>query len=201
MDQTQPTPGAELSVDIIQRIQGGDQAAWETLYMRYRDPLLFSIRARLGSGLRARIQSEDILHSVIIDAMGDLQDFEPQKQGALLHYLHVVVLNKIRTKAAYFGALKRKDAVPLSPSLLERLKSPAMVPTYLEPVRFEKLEKALKLLPEAMREVVLLRKIENLSNQEAATVLDRSPEATSKLFNRAIARLGLIMEKEVHQDE
>jgi DNA-directed RNA polymerase specialized sigma24 family protein len=45
-------------------------------------------------------------------------------------------------------------------------------------------------LEDAQRETVLLRTVEGLSNAEVALRLNRSPEATSKLYNRAIARLG-----------
>ena len=85
----------DLSLELVRRIQAGDREAWDGLYLRYHDALLFAIRCRLGSRLRARLQSEDVLHSVIKDAMKDLARFEPRGAGALGHYLHVCVLNKI----------------------------------------------------------------------------------------------------------
>ena len=45
-----------------------------------------------------------------------------------------------------------------------------------------------------MREVVLLRSIEGLGNDEAAALVGKSPEATSKAYNRALARLGALMQ-------
>ncbi len=179
------------SVELLRRIQTGDQQAWEALYLRYRDPLLFSIRCRLGAELRARIESEDVLHSVVRAAMHDLHEFQPQGEQALSRYLHVCVLNKIRKKAAFHAAQKRANEVPLSDVLLAQLPQSGAGPSYLDDERWEQLERAMAGLPPEMREAVVLRSIEGLSNSEAAQELGKSPEATSKLFNRAIARMGI----------
>jgi RNA polymerase sigma-70 factor (ECF subfamily) len=184
----------DLSLDIVRRIQAGDDSGWEDLYLTYRDSLLFSIRCRLGARLRAHVASEDILHSVVKDALGELQRFEHRGPGALRHYLHACVLNKIRNKAAYHDALKRGGAVPLSDSLAARIPSArAGALVYRDAERYERLEAGLARLPEPMREVVLLRLVEGLSNAEAAVVLGKSVEATSKSFHRALARLGSLV--------
>lgn len=185
--------GADLSAELVRRIQSGDTSAWETLYLRVRDPLLFSIRCRLGPKLRSRLTSEDVFHSVVKDVMRDLASFESRGPGSLTHFLHACVLNKIRNKSDYFDALKRQGTVPLSDSIAERLAGTATeVPGYLDSERYDRLERALEHLPDAMREVVILRLVEGLSNAEAAQAIDKSIEAASKLYNRALARLGTL---------
>lgn len=187
-------PSPESSVDLVRRIQEGDDRAWEALYLRYRDPLLLSIRCRLGARLRARIESEDILHSVFRDALSDLRRFQPQNPHSVNRYLHACVLNKIRSKADYYGAQKRSGEVPLSDSIVQRIPNAADAePAYTDGERFERLEKALARLPDDMREVILLRRIEELPNRDAAQALGKSPEAASKLYNRALAKLVLMM--------
>ncbi len=188
-----PSDAVDLSTEIVRRIQSGDESAWDALYRRYRDPLLLSIRCRLGAALRSRLQSEDVLQSVVKDALTDLARFEPRGEGSLGHYLHVCVLNKIRNKADHFGASRRRGGVALTDSVAGHLAAPDATPRYLDEPRFERLERAVARLPDAMREVVLLRQVEGLSNKEAAEVLERSPEATSKLHNRALARLGAVL--------
>lgn len=187
-------PDSENSLDLVRRIQGGDASAWDRLYLRYRDRLLLSIRCRLGSGLRARLESEDILHSVFRDALSDVHRFEARDAGSFNRYLHVCVLNKIRDKADFYGAQRRRGDVPLSPSLIATLPNPGdAAPRYADPERFERLERALARLPEDTREVIMLRLVEELPNQEVARVLGRSPEAVSKLYNRGLARLAVFM--------
>ncbi len=194
MLEKKPDSETDLSLELIRCIREGDQTAWERLYLRYRDRLLFSIRCRLGPGLRSHLQTEDIFHSVVKDVMKDLLSFEPKGPGSLEHYLHACVLNKIRNKAHYFSALKRGGTVPLSDSIMEKIPNPGdSKPGYIDAARYEKLEKSLSLLPENMREVVLLRRIENISNRETARLLGKTPEAASKLYNRALARLGSLM--------
>ena len=184
----------DASLILVQRIQAGDEAAWEPLYRRYRDQLLLSIRLRLGAALRSRLESEDILHSVFREALSDLHRFTPENPGSLNRYLHACVLNKIRSKADYYGARKRQGEVPLTDSMADDLAAPATAGlTYGDRDRFESLERAIKRLPESMREVVLLRRIEDLTNEEAARVMGKSPEAASKLYNRALARLAVML--------
>jgi len=184
----------EDSIALVRRIQSGDASAWDRLYLRYRDRLLLSIRCRLGAGLRARLASEDILHSVFRDALSDVHRFEPRDPGSFHRYLHVCVLNKIRDKADYYGAERRRGEVPLSPSLIARLPNPGDAePRYADTERFEQLERALARLPEDTREVIVLRLVEELSNQEAASAIGKSPEAASKLYNRGLARLAVLL--------
>ena len=184
------------SLELVRRIQQGDSGAWDALYLRYRDQLILSIRCRLGPALRARLQSEDILHSVFKDALQDLHSFVPEHARSLNHYLHTCVLNKIRNKADYFGAQKRRGEVALSSSLVERLPNPIdQAPEYHDSPRYAALEAALARLPEEMRELVLLRRVEELSNLEVAELVGKSPEATSKAYNRAMARLATLMGK------
>ncbi|MBK8975440.1 MAG: sigma-70 family RNA polymerase sigma factor [Planctomycetes bacterium] len=178
-----------LSLELVRRIQAGDCEAFADLYRRYRDRLLLTIRLRLGAGLRARLESEDVLQSVVRQAMQDLQGFEPREDGSLEHWLHVCVLNKIRGLAAWHGAQKRAGDEPLTDTLASDLAA-AAPPDYVESERYARLERELARLPEPMREVILLRRIEGLGNAEAARRLGRSEAATAQLHARAMARLA-----------
>jgi RNA polymerase sigma factor (sigma-70 family) len=182
------------SIALVRRIQAGDDRAWDRLYLRHRDRLLLSIRCRLGRGLRARLESEDILHSVFRDVLADVHRFEPRDPGSFNRWLHVCVLNKIRDKVDHYGAQRRRGEVPLSPSLIASLPNPGDVePRYADGERFERLEHALERLPDDTREVILLRLVEELPNQEAARALGKTPEAASKLYNRGLARLAVLL--------
>ncbi len=142
------------------------------------------------------MQSEDILHSVFRDALSDLHRFEPAHPYAVNRYLHTCVLNKIRAKAEYYGAQKRRGEIPLSDTLAERLPNGAEdAPAYADAARYARLEDALSQLPEDLREIILLRRIEEMPNAEVARVLGKSPTAVSKAYNRALARLGLLLRR------
>lgn len=191
MEPGDETPRDDLSVELVRRIHEGDSSAFDALYRRYHDPLLFAVRARLGTRLRAALESEDVLQSVFKDALSDIQRFEPRAPGSLAHWLHVCVHNKIRGKAAHFGAEKRSGAVPLEEDVIARSSGDGL--TYFDQSRWGALEPALARLDETSREVVILRAIEGISNEDAARILERTPAATSKLYNRALARLGVFL--------
>lgn len=184
---------AELSLELVQRIQGGDRAAWERLYLRYHDRLLLAIRCRLGPRLRATLESEDVFQSVMADALEDLREFTPRGPGSLERWLHVCVLNKVRSKAAHYGATFRAGIDAHAPSELER-RAPA-APEYFDLERFGALERAIAELDDELREVIVARAVEGAPNAEVAAQIGKSPEATSKLYNRALARLALRVDK------
>ena len=188
MADDSPDAQPELSTELVRRIHAGDRAAWDGLYRRYHDALLFTVRARLGPRLRSCLQSEDVLQSVFEDALRDLERFEPRGPGSLRHWLHACVENKIRARADYHDAGLR-GRVQSAGSRLDALDAGEDV-DYFESERFGRLELALDRLPADMREVVILRAVEGLSNVETASLVGKTPEAASKLYNRALARLG-----------
>ena len=211
-------PDESASLDLVGRIQDGDAAAWNDLYRRYHDQLLLVVRMRLGRKLRGFLQSEDVFQSVALDALSALQRFEYRGPGSLQRFLNTMVVNKIRDRADTFGAAKRADAVPLSDAVLDGLPAPtedgsgrgglgdaggdpgdgaglagADGVRYLDGERYERLERALAALPDDMREIVLLRKVDGLSSQEVAALQGKSDAAVRKATSRAMARLTTLM--------
>jgi RNA polymerase sigma-70 factor (ECF subfamily) len=195
----EPVPtGEEPTLELVAKARAGERDAWDELYRRVHDPLLFAVRARLGARLRGALESEDVLQSVVKDALVDLERFEPRGPGSLQRWLATCVLNKIRTHAARQEVRERVEHV--EPEALERATPHDARETgdlrYLAGERFVRLERALDALSTEMREVVLLRAIEGQDNAEAAARLGKSPDATSKLYNRALARLALAVGEE-----
>lgn len=187
-----PAPDARSSIELVNRLRGGDRDAWTELYARYHDQLLLTIRLRLGRGLRGHLQSEDILQSVALEAFLELGAFEYRGAKSLERFLHHLVLNKIRDRADTFGAVKRAGTVPLD----EEVAAPdSEEPRYLDGDRYEKLERALNALPADLREVLVLRKFDGLSSQEIAERLGKSDDAVRKAYSRALARLSLLVSK------
>jgi RNA polymerase sigma-70 factor (ECF subfamily) len=176
--------------ELVRRIQDGHEDAWEELYRAYRDELLFYVRARLGSRLRSVLESEDVLQSVALEAFRALPRFEHRGEGSLRRFLRALVLNKLRDRADTFNAAKRSGGVALDGEAAERLAAPDVEPVYADPV-YDRLERALAELPDEMREVVLLRRVEERPSAEVAERMNKSDEAVRKLYSRALARLAL----------
>lgn len=186
-------PDEKTSLDLVRRLQRGENEAWEELYRRYHDQLLFAARVRLGTRLRAYLESEDILQSVARDAFLSMKGFEYRGPGSLAGYLHRMVQNKIRDRADSARAKGRSGALPLDPALAESLAAPEGEPRYHDAPAYEKLERALAALPDDLREIVLLRKVDGLTSQEVAGRLGKTDQAVRQATSRALARLALSM--------
>lgn len=189
-----PEPPAEsATLELVRRMQAGEAQAWSDLYRVYRDELLFFVRARMGPGLRAALQSEDVLQSVALEAFRELPRFEPRGEGSLRRFLHVLVLHKLRDLADREGAQKRAGGTGLTDELAAGLVAPGDAAlAYADPA-YERLERAIARLPDEMREVLVLRRIEGRSSQEVAELLGKSDDAVRKLHSRALARLSIEM--------
>jgi RNA polymerase sigma-70 factor (ECF subfamily) len=185
-------PDEHRTLELVQKLQRGETAAFSELYGRFRDDLLFAIRVRMGAGLRAAMQSEDVLQSVALDAFQALPGFQDRGKGSLRAFLRRLVENKLRDRARGLAARKRSGSVPLDDALAEQIAVPAL-PTYHD-ARYDRLERALAALPAEMREIVLLRRIDGLDSKSAAERMGRSDDAVRKLYSRAIARLSTIVQ-------
>jgi RNA polymerase sigma-70 factor (ECF subfamily) len=65
----------------------------------------------------------------------------------------------------------------------------------------ERVRRALDALREADREILALRRIEGLSNEEAATLLEISPQAAKKRYFRAVTRLRKVLREDSSGEE
>jgi len=180
-------PSESKTLELLGRVRGGEDEAWNELFRRHHDQLLFAVRMRLGPDLRKHLQSVDIFQSVALESLRALEGFEYRGPGSLNRFLNTLVTNKIRDRVDTFRALKRAGTVPLP----EDVGLPE--PAYQDPELYERLERSLSGLPAELREVLLLRKVEGFSSKEVAERLGRSDDAVRKAYSRALARLTLSM--------
>lgn len=187
--------GPPATHDLVARTRAGDTTAFDLLYRRLHDELLFAVRVHLGPSLRSKLQSEDILQSVAFDAFRAMPRVRAQSADGLRRYLHAMVLNKIHARSDQFEAEKRAGDVPLTAEHEDGIASRqgSGEPTYFESERFTALERALAALPDEMRRVIVLRRVDGLSSKEAAVALGKSDEAARKLYSRAMARLTSLL--------
>lgn len=92
---------------LIERIQGGDEAAKNELYDRCFVPVLFLVRVNLGRKLRTKLESWDIAQEALMKSLRDLQKFRYETDDAFRRYLSKKVIEVIRDQADYWSAAKR----------------------------------------------------------------------------------------------
>ncbi len=185
-------PSADTQ-QLFEQARRGAPGDVNAFYERCARKLLPLIRLRLGRTLRREMESRDILQTVLCKSFGRLQQVDDP--AAVMSWLARIADNEIRDQADYHQR-QRRDAVRRAP-----LDDAADVPS---PVRqalslailseqAEALEAALDSLPEASREMIILRKLEELTFPEIARRLGKSEDACRMAFSRAMAALTLKM--------
>ena len=186
---------AEISRELLQQAKAGSPEALNRLYERCAGRLLALIRLRLGKDLRSRLESRDILQATLLKSLEHLNDLNGNETRSLMAWLARIAEHEIRD-CADFHHRQRRDAARES-ALDDAAPLPALTRSALSRVilneQAAQLETALESLSETHREVIVLRKFEELSFAEIATRLGKSEDACRMLLARAMTALTLRM--------
>jgi RNA polymerase sigma-70 factor (ECF subfamily) len=182
----------QQSMDLLQRARRGSGDALEELYARFAGKLLGLIRLRMGRTLRHRMESRDILQATLLKSFQRIDQFRSSETSSLMGWLARIAENEIRDQANHHHA-QRRDAGRDAPLDHEPRELPAAGRSALSQVIWdqeaERLEQALESLPPEHREIILLRKFEELSFAEIGCRLAKSPDACRMLLARAMVKL------------
>ena len=186
-------------MELIRLAQGGEEQAYGRLFERYYERVHAIVRKRLGQGLRADVESLDIVQDAMVDAVRCFENFELRDEGALTAWLAAIVENKIRGTRKYLYAEKRDRRRDVSfqriAEHLERTKASAFQPeandtpppeAFAKRAEIEVLLDSLEALPERYREILMLRDQQGLGWDEIAARLERpSPDAARMMHVKA----------------
>lgn len=188
------------------RLRSGDSHAAGELFTVYRDRLKKMIRLRMDSRLQGRLDASDVLQEAYIDVQRKAADFASRGLPVYLWLRLVVAERLIQLRRHHLGTQMRDAAQQVSLTrggppaasthslanlLLGRHTSPTQAAVRAE--RQLRLQEALNSMDPIDREILALRHFEELSNNEAATVLDLSKSAASNRYIRALKRLKEIL--------
>jgi RNA polymerase sigma-70 factor (ECF subfamily) len=178
---------------LFEQARRGAPEDLDAFYQRCARKLLPLIRLRLGRTLRREMESRDILQSVLCKSFQRIEQVDDP--AAVIGWMARIAENEIRDQADYHQRQKRDAAqrVPLD----DAASVPAPVRQALSQVILSEqaraLEAALDTLPEAARELIILRKFEELTFPEIAKRVGKSEDACRIAFSRAMAALTLKM--------
>lgn len=184
------------SADLVQRAKQGSDAALNLLYERCAGRLLAYIRLRMGRDLRARLESRDILQATLLKSVEHLQELKGNETQSLMAWLARIAEHEIRDRADYHKRQRRDGAREVSlddQPVADDARSP--LSRVILDERARRLEAALDTLTPAHREVILLRKFEELTFPQIARRLGKSEDACRMLFTRAMTALTLALEQ------
>ena len=187
MDRVQTTA-------LLKEAKAGSAGALDQLFQRWAGKLLALIRLRMGRDLRSRMESRDILQVCLLKAFQNIDQFDGAETRSLMAWLARIAENEIRDQADYQRRQRRDRAreVDLEDGLnqvADRVRSQVSQIVIGEDV--QRIERALESMDEAQREVIVLRKFEELSFREIGERMQRSPDACRMLLARAMTNLTL----------
>ena len=193
---TDPSP--DLGA-LTHRLHAGDPAAAGELFAACRDRLKKMVKLRLDRRLQGRLDASDVLQEAFLDVQRKAADFAGRPDLPAYLWLRLVTTERLLILHRHHLGAQMRDAaqeVSLCPGgapaasthslanlLLGRLTSPTQAAIRAE--RQLRLQEALNGMDPLDREILALRHFEELSNSEAATVLELSKTAASNRYIRA----------------
>lgn len=163
----------------------------EIAFERHRERLLSVIYLRMGPDLRARMDPEDILQDVAIEAIHYWSTLSsPDMAGPWLVTLARRKVARILRDQIGVAARdpRREQGMKTDLPLPDRRSGPVTAADRRD--RLLLLEQALERLSEDHREVILSMKIEGLQAKEVAERMGRTENAVHLLLGRALKRLA-----------
>src|SRR6185295_443789 len=91
----------ETTVELLNRVKAGDDAARERLVARCLPPLRRWARGRLPAYARDMLDTEDLVQESVIAALRRIEGFEAKREGALQAYLRQALANRIKDVIRY----------------------------------------------------------------------------------------------------
>jgi RNA polymerase sigma-70 factor, ECF subfamily len=181
------------TADLLQRAKGGSSDALNYLYERCAGRLLAYIRLRLGRDLRGRLESGDILQATFLKSLQHLHELEGTETRSLMAWLARIAEHEIRDRADYHGRQRRDAAreVAIDEHALPAALTRSALSRLILSEEARRLETALESLSPAHRDVILLRKFEELSFAEVGQRIGKSEDAARMLLTRAMTALTL----------
>ncbi|EMI47044.1 sigma-70 family RNA polymerase sigma factor [Rhodopirellula sp. SWK7] len=195
--------------EIEQQLKQGDFSRFGEAFSRHRPRLWQIIHFRLSDQIRARVDADDVLQEVYLDAEKRLVHYVEGDFPSLFLWLRLVTgqtLSRVhRRHLATESRSTLRESNPknedlwgntslcLSQRFIAHLTSPSQAAVKVE--LMAEVRSALSAMSDIDREVVALRHFEELTNQEVATELGITPKAASLRYVRALERLRSVLEK------
>jgi RNA polymerase sigma-70 factor, ECF subfamily len=187
---------------LLDRIRAGEKPAVDRLFDRHRPYLRRVVELRLDPKLRPRVDPSDVVQEAQMEAHRRLKAYLRQPAFPFRLWLRQIAYDRLLMMRRFHVEAGRRAVerdLPLpdrSSMLLAREFLSARLSPSQHLLRREfvgRVREAIGRLPEGDREVLILRKLEGLSNQETAQLLDIDPATASRRFGRAVLHLRDIL--------
>lgn len=196
-------PSSDNAISPLERLEAGDTNALGELFEAHRGRLLRMIQVRLDPRLSRRLDADDILQEVYLDAANRIHHYVQHHSGSFIVWLRLIVTQTMTDLFRRHLDAKKRDAKmeismeahqpigrnhrPVVLQLLGQLTSPSNVAMRDETAK--QLEELIETMKPIDREIIMLRHFEMLENKEVAEVLGIQDKTASIRYIRAMKRL------------
>jgi RNA polymerase sigma-70 factor (ECF subfamily) len=186
------------TLHLVRSAQKGNAQALDELFRRYLPRVRQIVALRLGYRQADFSTLEDMVQEALLRVFQNLDQYQPRSEAGFRHWIAACAGNAVRNELRDAKAQKRggNRVRPFAEVLPESLASsifPGKGPTpsaILAGVEaFEKIESALLALDERDRELIILRRLCEMTYPEVAEKLGLSEVAARQAFHRAMNRL------------
>ncbi len=197
-----PAESAAGNLDaLVGSAKNGDLAALERLFALHRAYLVTLARPQVQRRLQGKADASDLAQETLLEAHRGFASFRGGTLPEFAAWLRAILAHRLsRHVRHYFETLRRDATLERSlavelddaSSMLDRgLAQSGASPSEAVANRECNLvvAQALESLPDAYRQVILLRHFEGLPFAEVAAAMERSVDSVEKLWVRALGQL------------
>ena len=187
---------------LLSLAKAGSGPALSRLLDRHRGALEVQARLQLSRRLRAKLDIEDLMQELSLEAHRDIAQFRGRSEGEFVCWLRKVFATILSNQVRRYLGTRRRDLRREQPIAIglddtsravidRRLVAPQSSPSQqaARRERAELLAEALDTLPQTYREVIVLRNLEGLSFSDVAARLGRTEDSVKNIWLRALSRL------------
>lgn len=177
----------DSSLDLLRRLQAGDESALDQLIERYRPRLVRWASGRLPPYARDLAETQDLVQDTLVRAFRKIGTIEIRGEGALQAYLRQVLMNGIRQE---LRRIRRHPAgAPLDDNMAASAASP--LDRAIGADMLARYERALDRLRPEERELVIAHVEFGFSHQELARAFGKpTANAARMALQRALLRVA-----------
>jgi RNA polymerase sigma-70 factor (ECF subfamily) len=177
--------GANDETELIRQAKI-DQEAFALLYERYHQKIYNYIYYRVGNHHDAEDLTARVFHRALLHIQTYVERGLPF-QAWLYRIAHNLVANWHRDR-------NRRKVIPLDEFVAARLRVDAPDGATEAREEQERLMSAIRELPEERQQLLILKFVDRLSNQEIGEIMDRSEGAIKSLYHRTLLSLRETLE-------
>lgn len=195
-------------IDFESDVRQGNWQSFDDAFVAHRQRLWQIVHFRMNAKIRARVDPDDIVQQIYLDAKQRLSHFASGDFPSFFLWLRLVATQTLsRTHRQHLGTKSRSvdsercgqtshqwgDA---SQSLSQQFVAQMTTPSgkLMRKELLSQLDEALEAMGEMDREILAMRHFEELTNQEVSFALGISEKAANMRYLRALQRLRGVLE-------